>query len=162
VVILSNVLTPQDMLKFTKNLEQEMLKAKKMTVAVGITADSATSKVYESGATVLQVASWHEFGRGNNPIRSFLRIPFDIKSKEINNFIEKQFSEVLEGKKDTEKALGLIGAFATNISKGAFTTMGYGTWAPLDPDTIDAKGSSTPLIDTGILRRAVNFEVRKK
>ena len=155
-------LTPEEMLKRTMNMAEEMEKAKKMNVVVGITADKASSLVYESGANVLQVGTWHEFGRGNNPIRSFLRVPFDIKKKDIDKFVEEQFSDVLEGKKDTEKALGLIGLFATNISKKAFTTRGYGTWAPLEPETIEEKGSSAPLIDTGILRRAINFEVRKK
>jgi phage gpG-like protein len=39
-----------------------------------------------------------------------------------------------------------------------FQTEGAGTWAPLDPATVERKGSSRLLVDTGSLLRAMTSE----
>ena len=54
----------------------------------------------------------------------------------------------------------MIGTVAVNISKGAFTTRGYGEWPDITQATKDAKGSSQVLIDTGILRGSITYVVR--
>lgn len=51
--------------------------------------------------------------------------------------------------------IGMIGA---NAAKAKFGAVG----PPLKAATIKAKGSSAPLIDTGALRNAVTYVVRKK
>lgn len=94
------------------------------------------------------------------PQRSFLRTPFDTKRKEMNKAIEKQFIAVSKGKK-VEIALGLIGVVATSISKGAFTTLGYGNWPGITAATARRKGSTQTMIDTGILRSSITWVIRK-
>jgi phage gpG-like protein len=153
------MLTPEQALKQNEELLKEIKKADKSYVEVGILADSATSKVYKSGITVLAVAAIHEFGLGNNPIRSWLRAPQEAKKKDIEKFIAREFKKVVEDGEDVKKALGRVGAFVSNISKGAFTSDGYGTWAPLEAETIKRKGSSKILIDKGTLRRAISWNV---
>lgn len=93
------------------------------------------------------------------PQRSFLRVPFQIKADELNDFTAKQFAKVFEGE-DVEKVLGLIGVKATNISREAFTTQGFGTWPANKSDTVREKGSSQPLVDTGTLRNSITWSVR--
>lgn len=95
------------------------------------------------------------------PERSFLRAPFTLKQSEINKAIEKQITDVGSGRLDADKALNLIGAVARNISVKAFETAGYGKWPDIKAVTKKAKGSSAPLIDTGALRGAITWEVRK-
>lgn len=94
------------------------------------------------------------------PQRSFLRVPFTTKRKEVLSETQRQFNNVFEKGFTVDKALGRLGIAMVNISKGAFTTRGYGKWKDIRPATKKAKGSSQPLIDTGILRGSITFVVR--
>ena len=140
---------------YLKNLE----KAKRGHVAVGLPAEEVGGTVYDDGQTVAQVGAQHEFGAGV-PRRSFLRTPFSAKKDELETAIAKQFADVFQRGKKTEQALGLIGTVAVNISKGAFTTRGYGEWPDISAATKEDKGSSQVLIDTGTLRNSITYVVR--
>lgn len=140
---------------YAKNLE----KAKRAHVAVGLPIEKIGGEIYGDGMTIAQVGAIHEYGFGNNPVRSFLRVPFSFKADEINDFIANQFSKVFEGM-SSEKALGLVGLKARNISVEAFSTDGFGSWEPIKRSTIKAKGSSKTLIDTGTLRNSISYVVR--
>lgn len=142
---------------YAKNLEQ----AKRSVVAVGLPVEKVGGIIYgDENLSVAQVGAFHEYWHGFNPVRSFLRVPFAIKAGEVNEFIARQFAQVLESGKSADKALNTVGIFARNISVEAFETDGYGTWAPLQPETVAAKGSSAILIDTGILRNSITWVVR--
>lgn len=95
------------------------------------------------------------------PQRSFLRVPFAIKKAEIADAMLNYFKAISEGRMTIDVALGRIGAMATNISKGAFTTRGYGTWPDIKASTKKAKGSSQVMIDTGTTRNSITYAVRK-
>jgi phage gpG-like protein len=152
--------SPKEMLNITKSMASSIYKAKKLVVAVGLPKGEATSKVYGDGTTVVTVAYWHEYGKGNNPQRSFLRVPFKAKEAAISNALVKSFKVVFEEGGDAETQLEKVGILLQNISKQAFRNNGFGTWPALKPSTIKSKGSSKPLIDTGILRGSITYEVR--
>lgn len=151
---------PQDTIRVIDNYIKNLEAAKKMGVYVGLPKEKVGGKVYNSGMTVIEVGAVHEYGGGNNPQRSFLRTPFTLKQKDMARVISQQFNAVAEKGKDAETALNIIGAKAQEISQGAFTTRGYGTWKQLDPQTIKRKGSSQILIDKGILRSSITWVVR--
>lgn len=94
------------------------------------------------------------------PERSFLRMPFNLKADKLEERTQKEFNDVFQHGKKASKALGFLGIEAVNISKGAFTSGGYGKWPQLAQSTIDAKGSSQILIDTNILRSSITYAVR--
>lgn len=150
---------PEAFLKMTEKYLANLEKAKQSAVKVGLPLEKVGSKIYGPGITIIMVGAWHEYGFGNNPVRSFLRVPFNKKADEMNRFIANQFKKVCFDGLDVDKALNLIGVKATNISKDAFQTSGWGEWAPNQPQTIQAKGSSKPLIDTGTLRNAITWQV---
>lgn len=151
--------TPQEMLKRTKAWAKNIEAARNSSVAVGLPVEKVGGKVYGEGETVISVGAAHEYGAGV-PRRSFLRVPFTIKKDEIEKFMALQFRDVAEKGKDPARALGLIGTVAVDISKGAFTSRGYGTWPDITQVTKDAKGSSQVLIDTGTLRNSLSYVVR--
>ena len=153
-------MTPEQMLKNTTAYLKNLEKAKSGYIAVGLPSEEVGGKVYGDGMTVLQVGAIHEYGAGNNPRRSFLRTPFAVKKADMDKAIAQQFKDVFERGKKAETALGLIGTVAVNISKGAFTTRGYGEWPDISQATKDAKGSSQILIDTGTLRNSITYVVR--
>ena len=152
-------LTPEQMLKRTTEYAKNLAKAKSGYVAVGLPSEKVGGKAYGNGMTIIRVGAIHEYGLGHNPRRSFLNTPFDSKMDELSKAIGQQFEDVFKGK-NVEVALGLIGATAANISKGAFTTRGYGVWPDIKASTKQSKGSSQVLIDKGLLRGAITYSVR--
>jgi hypothetical protein len=152
-------MTPAEFLKHTKQMAEQLEAMKRRAVFVGLPAEKVGGRVYGDGMTVLQIGAIHEYGMGPNPVRSFLRVPFATKRKEINEAIAKQFEAVSNGR-DVEQGLGLVGVACAQISKGAFTSLGYGDWEPIKAETAARKGSSQTLIDTGILRSSVTWVIR--
>lgn len=153
-------LTPAQMIKYTADMAAALETARSKAVFVGLPKDKVGDKVYGDGMTVIRVGAIHEFGAGPVPQRSFLRVPFAAKRQSLNQGIAKQFENLTAGKLDADVALGRIGVLATNVSKGAFTSRGYGEWPDITDATKAAKGSSQVLIDTGILRSSINWSVR--
>jgi len=151
-------MTPQQVLQRTTHMAQAMREMAGKSVAVGLPKESGSSKIYESGLTVIEVGARHEFGDGV-PSRSFLRTPFKVRAEEIRAAIDRQAMNVIEGG-PVDQALGMIGVKAANISKGAFTSRGYGQWEDLDPATKTSKGSSQVLVDTGTLRGSITWVIK--
>ena len=151
-------MTPQQMLKKTQHMERSMNAMLSKGVKVGLPEGSAASAAYSSGVTVLEVGTWHEYGFGFNPQRSWLRLPFRIKRDDLAGTIDAQWADVVEGK-DVDAALGLIGVKAKNISVGAFQTGGYGQWPDISDAQKEAKGSSRILFDQGILSGSITWVV---
>ena len=162
-------MTPEETLEYTKRLKRNMRYLQSHAVYVGLPREKVGDKVYEKGKastkadekiiTVLKVGYWHEFGRGHNPKRSFLRVPFRIKRADLNRAIAKQI-ELMQNGLDPVKGMGRIGAIARNISVGAFTSKGYGTWTKLSERTTAIKGSTQILIRDGILRGSITWVIR--
>lgn len=139
-----------------KDLEKKIKDVKKREVAIGVMQNSGA---YEDGLSIVEVARVHEFGSitKNIPARSFLRVPFYEKEKQVDNLIFRGYKMMVEKNETVDKALDLIGLGARDISVGAFRD---NNWQELKQSTIKAKGSSTPLIDTGNLRQSITWEVR--
>jgi hypothetical protein len=149
------------MLKRTTDFAAALDAAKKKSVFVGLPKDKVGGKIYGDGRTIISNGAVHEYGAPQQglPQRSFLRVPFATKRNDLNKAIAKQFEAVASGR-DPDVALGRIGALATNVSKGAFTSLGYGTWTPITSETKRRKGSGQTLIDTGTLRSSITWAVR--
>lgn len=79
-----------------------------------------------------------------------------------NKWVEesrKIAQNVLAGKISVQKGLEQLGAL---IKSDIQDIMGNGKFAPNSPLTAKRKGKNTPLIDTGELRKAVDFVVKEK
>lgn len=63
---------------------------------------------------------------------------------------------------DYKKMFSLLGIAAESIVQKAFETSGDGNWPANAQSTIDAKGSSMPLIDHGWMRKSVTSDVVTK
>lgn len=151
--------TPKNMLERTKALETAMKKAKSKAVFVGLPSEKVGGEIYGDGQSIMTIGAIHEYGAGNNPKRSFLRTPFLLNKKKINEFIAKQFERTADGV-SVDEALNKVGAFCRNISVKAFSNKGYGQWDDIKPATKERKRSSKILIDTGTLRNAISWVIR--
>lgn len=123
-------------------------------VAVGVQGDD---KREDSKATNSDVANWMEYGTVNVPERSFMRSTFDEQLPAIHELKAKLLNQVIAGKVTVKQGLGLIGAFLTGKIQAKISS---NVPPPLAQSTIDAKGSSVSLIDTGQLRQSITWTVR--
>lgn len=128
-------------------------------VAVGILAKDDARE--NSGTiTNVELGTIHEFGAPDAgiPERSFLRAGIDENKSELNTLTDKLLGQVLDGKESIPRALGLIGQKAVAVIKNRIAE---GIEPPLKTKTINRKGSSKPLVDTGQLVNSITYEVRE-
>ena len=116
--------------------------------------------------TNAKLGAIHEYGSysGGIPARSFLRMPLNLKSKEILKAALVGAKELLaKGQKVTLlKRLGIACEAAVDQ---AFGSRGFGRWPADSPETVRRKrnhgSDNSPLIDTSQLRRSIDSRVVK-
>lgn len=159
-----NKVSPEQMLTHVQHLERMVTDLNGRYVAVGLPAEKVGGHIHGEGRTIVENAVVHEFGSANGkiPERSFLRMPFKVKDKELGAGILREFQDVFSVEKNTpiDKALGRIGLRAVNIVKGAFRTGGYGKWKKLAESTVAEKGFSDILEDTRVTRNSITWVIR--
>lgn len=141
-----------------RKITQQIKELTTKEVKIGISADvgTYTNKDGSVGPKIVEVGRWHEYGLGDNPRRSFLRVPMIDKQFIIQKHIIEGWVNILSGKSTAIKELGKLGMVGQEISKGAFATGGYGKWEKLKPQTVKRKGSSEILIDESKLVNSVH------
>lgn len=128
---------------------------KKLQVQVGFQAGAAAE---EDGVDIANVAMWNELGTSRAPARPFLRKSVDENTDKIKAMCKKQLQRLAQGA-SAEDILEKIGTFQKGLIQKKIVD---GDFEENAPSTIRKKHSSRPLIDTGHMRRSVNFVVRKK
>lgn len=106
------------------------------------------------------LAAVHEFGAPSKgiPERSFLRSAIIEGSQQINDIVAEGVKAYARQQKQVDLMFyNNIGLFASNLVKEKIVK---GPFRPLSEATINRKGSSKPLIDTGALRQSISWEVR--
>ena len=142
---------------FTK-LQKELAWLQGKSVTIGWQGASAL-ETGETEATIVDIATFQEFGTVTIPERPALRSVFDEKAAELEAFIEKELGAVLELKRTGEQALNRIGLKAVSLLQDKIRSSP--SWAEaLKQATIEKKGSSVPLIDTGRLLASVTYAIR--
>lgn len=143
-------------------LRADMKKLRRGYVKVGLLDNG---KARESGEQITNVVigAIHEFGA---PSRGIVRRPFlsgaaEAFRNDIAKLKEKLALRIIDGKLTAKNALGLLGESHSAQVKRKMT---QGPWEPISEATKAArkrrsKGSNKPLIDTGQLRNAVNYQV---
>jgi len=110
------------------------------------------------GTSVVDYATYNEFGTSRIPARPFMQRTADEGKEEITRFTEHLVGQMIDGKIDDTTVLKNLGEKYTSMVKK--TIRDAKNWAvPNDPATIKAKGSSSPLIDTGRMIGAVSYEI---
>jgi hypothetical protein len=132
----------------------------KPTVAVGVLGKEG-SEVYPDGegVTVVDIATFNEFGTPTIPARSFLRHTFDVEQGRMLALLRKLKSRMARGEIGVRKVLTYVGEYAQKQVNIAIVAGGH-PFKPNAPSTIAEKGSSSPLINTGRLRQSIRYEVR--
>ena len=108
--------------------------------------------------TVAGIGYAHEFGTATLPERSFMRSTIQEKKKDIIALQKKLLKQIVNGKIKVESGLGLLGEFMADAIRQKIVSISS---PPNTPETIAAKGSSNPLIDTGQLKNSITYEVNR-
>lgn len=121
---------------------------------VGWLADTAS---YEDGTSVAEVAAFNEYGTVNIPSRPFMKTAVDKSKDDILKYYQMSAKNIADGKADAEKVLNGLGVLGKSKVQESIRN---GNWEPNAPATIKRKGSSKPLIDTGLMRDTVTYVIR--
>ena len=140
-----------------KRLKKTMEELTKLECFIGIQHDQDTS---EDGVDVCDYAAWNELGTSNDipPSRPFIRNSVDLHRDEINSRIDEIVEKILDGA-TAEQALNEMGLFQKSLIQGEITD---GNYQANTDSTFKKKKSAHPLIDTGRMRGAVNYQIGKK
>lgn len=129
---------------------------------VGVLAEDAAEQHEDadgepSGLTVGEIAEIHEFGLGSVPRRSFLAGWADENADQIKTVITRGGQALARGKLGSiDQLLEQIGVWAVGSIQARIAT---NIPPPLSPITIQRKGSSVALIDSGQLRSSISYKV---
>lgn len=127
-----------------------------VTITVGVHSDDADhTHGSGEGLTIGDIATFHEFGTQFTPQRSFIRAWFDEGQAEHQQVIREELQQAAAGA-SLSQALERI---ALRLEGSCKQRMARGIPPPLSPVTIKRKGSSTPLVDQGILRNSIRARV---
>ncbi len=130
------------------------------SLTVGIHESEGSAAAEKSPElTVVQVASFHEFGTKHIPRRSFIADWSDEFEEQHKEQLRKMARAVLNGTvASVDQGLNRLG----NLYVGEIQRrISQGIAPPLKKATVDRKGSSKPLIDTGQLRSSIVYKVVK-
>jgi hypothetical protein len=137
-----------------KQIEINMKALHDRSVKVGIMGGGTND-----GVAIVDYAMWNEFGTSRIPPRPFMATTADNHRDETVKFAEHLIGRVIDRHLTVDLALKNLGEWYQ--AKIQMTIRKAKEWAePNHPATIKAKGSSSPLIDTGRMIGAVRYEVK--
>lgn len=91
------------------------------------------------------------------PSRPFMRQTFDEQESNIAKIVDELNLMIIEGKISKKDALERLGQMHKQDIQKAMSTKGK--FKENHPFTVERKKSSQPLIDKGLLRQAIDYEV---
>ena len=113
---------------------------------------------YPDGTSIALVAFWNEFGTRKAPERPFIRSTL-FAHKNYKDTLEKIGRSIVAGKYNQKQGLTILGQIVKQDIQKTIVELRS---PPNSPTTIAAKGSSNPLIDTGLMKSSIDFNVRLK
>jgi len=140
------------------NIRKEIAALSTLGVKVGIIEGSGSN----DGTPVAEYAAYNEYGvpgkkkKWRIPPRPFIRGFVEDRDSEIKATTERLFKQVSEGKMSAEIAIARLGQYGQDGIKRYIKS---GNFEPNAEATIQRKGSSRPLIDTGTMRNNVRYKV---
>jgi hypothetical protein len=105
---------------------------------------------------IIARAVFNEFGTGRIPERPFMRNAMRANRSKYNGAMGKAARSVLNGSTSLDGVLSKLGALAQGDIQEEIRDLDT---PPNAPSTIERKGSSNPLIDTGEMRQKVTWKV---
>lgn len=138
-------------------LKANLHAARNRVVSVGIPSGPTEA----DGTSLAMIGAVHEFGmpEKNIPERPWLH-PSIIENRDKHRALNKMnLIKIMQGEMTVDEALGQLGNMAAGLAK---EYVRHSSFPPLAQRTIDRKGSSTPLIDTGNMIQSITYSIGEK
>ena len=132
---------------------RDLQKLDGMEVVAGMLRDSGKAS---NGASYVDIATWNEYGARRIPSRPFIGISADTNRQTWAKIAQQCVNDVIDGNSPTEAARVIGHRMVEDIRKVFGDTSKLKANAP---STIKKKGRNEPLVDSGEMRRRVNFRV---
>jgi len=135
---------------------EKIMRRNKATVKIGIIGDGVARE--DGDISNAEVGAIHEFGQGDLPVRSFLRMPLNEKlgeAVEKDGISPETMREAVKSR-GLKKMLKRIGLLAETIIGDAFDTGGFGEWEKSD---FSRKKNEATLVEEQELRNSISSEV---
>lgn len=141
-------------------LRQQIADLDDLEVSVGVQGKDS-EKRYLNGATLAQVAAWHEYGTKKMPARPFIRHTLTEHADAIAASRARMISNLINGRAKTVRDAA-IGFGKAQVGLVRETIVRAEEWAePLAPSTVKKKGFADPLIETGTMVNSVSWAIRE-
>ena len=152
--------TTQTNPNWLQRLQRRYSDAPKM-VKVGFpTGTEAVTVSYPNGTRVVDVAVGNEYGTDNVPARPFIALSSGDITNQCAPILEQSAAALNNNNtQQYDQLLDAAGSVAAGIVKQQITDLRS---PPNAQSTIERKGSSNPLIDTGLMRQTVTYKVVDK
>ena len=136
---------------------REIDKAKSARVHVGIMEGEA-ERDDDSEIDNVALGIIHEYGRGNNPERSFMRSTFDEDRRGLIRLKDRLWSQVLRGRLTTNQALELMGQEHQEAVQAKIVALKD---PPIEKETERRRkfGGTNPLVDTSDFYRSITYQL---
>jgi hypothetical protein len=138
-----------------KKLDKELKYLDNYGVRIGFLNDTDRNK---DGDVILFYALYNEYGTAHIPARPFFRTAIKENAKKIEERLKSNFGKVILGKMTGNQALVNIGLLVKGMIQDSIK---HGDWEENSEVTIAMKGNKNPLIDTGSMIEAVDYEIVK-
>lgn len=149
--------------KVTKDNTKKFLKQLgdlvEIHAVVGVLQGEANDD-HGGGTSVLDVALFNEYGTEDIPARSFLRDTYELREKKIGKTVRSLILKEAKGNINKSRMISAMKKAGAYVLAEVLKRISTRIPPPNDPATIAKKGSDVPLIDTGLLRKSLTFEVR--
>ena len=137
----------QDIDRGWQRIKRETQALSGKAVKVGIQSDAGE---------VLDRAFFNEYGTTRIPARPFVSAAFDENRDDLHRMKSRLWDGLLMGRIGADQAAALLGEHHQNQVQEKITSI---QTPPNAASTVEQKGSSNPLIDTGQMRQSVRYEV---
>ncbi|MCM1194098.1 MAG: hypothetical protein NC389_16940 [Acetatifactor muris] len=123
-----------------------------LEVRIGFQAGEAD----HDGVDLCEIAAFNELGTVHIPSRPFLRDSVDGHLDEIGDHLVAWCRKIAHGEMEAHEMMMNIGMMQKGLIQ---EEIARGNFVPNAPATIRKKGSDTPLVDTGLMRDSVNYQI---
>jgi hypothetical protein len=147
-----------------QELKRQIPAIKGAQVTVGIQSDAGAD---QAGTPIAAYAAYNEFGTrggasgggwgGPVPARPFLGSTTDERREAWGKAADIAISGALTGTRSFEAGLSMLGELAQRDVQDKILAIAT---PPNSESTIELKGSSNPLIDTGAMRQSIRYVVK--
>lgn len=145
-----------------KNALKDIVRSydKDYVLRVGFPASKTGGVQYPDGERVVDIAAQNEFGSSeqNIPSRPFMALSKKDATDVLRETFRKLTPKINREQETKLQAIETVGPFVADVFKNTITEL---TSPPNSPFTIAMKGSSNPLIDTGLMRQTLTYEVKE-